>query len=42
MEAELARRLGKRVDDQGAEDPEARRKRQEAEMFQIPEEFKVR
>jgi hypothetical protein len=41
IEQELAKRLGKDLDSRENEDPETRRKRQEAEMYQIPDEYKV-
>jgi hypothetical protein len=42
IEQELAKRLGKSIDSHENEDPETRRKRLEAEMYQIPDEYKVR
>jgi hypothetical protein len=41
IEQELAKRLGKSIDSHENEDPETRRKRLEAEMYQIPDEYKV-
>eukprot|EP00199_Chlamydomonas_sp_CCMP681_P006707 CAMPEP_0119105460 /NCGR_PEP_ID=MMETSP1180-20130426/3407_1 /TAXON_ID=3052 ORGANISM="Chlamydomonas cf sp, Strain CCMP681" /NCGR_SAMPLE_ID=MMETSP1180 /ASSEMBLY_ACC=CAM_ASM_000741 /LENGTH=289 /DNA_ID=CAMNT_0007090505 /DNA_START=16 /DNA_END=885 /DNA_ORIENTATION=- len=41
VEEELAKRLGKRVGDSEQEDPETKRKRQEADMYLIPDEYKT-
>jgi len=41
IEQELAKRLGKQVGSEEQEDPEAKRRRLEAEMYKIPEEYKT-
>lgn len=41
IEQELAKRLGKQVGNEQLEDPETKRRRLEAELYKIPDEYKV-